>query len=1560
MKHMTRMAVSLSMAMVCGAYAADLTEVVNLGNGGAYVTCRSKRIAKQDSIFNWWAQDSWTVLMPMIESVETTPIVSTTTGGVGNAIAYTERCAYYGGYVCAATYERYVNNIAVDLPATNGYVDASLEWNVYFRACGQNQNNDTPEFLGVNRVNVAAGGSVAVNHVLWPDWTPRAVGNSIQRCRFETSTPVLLATKRTSAEGRPDRSRTSDPLAIVGDPIDGINGSVSLDETDLAIPAAGLPLEFRRSYGTVLDGDASFGGVGWSHTYLWRIGESNTVYGGATNRWLVLRAGDDWHWKTLDVANGSHEIDDGWRWTWSFSNGCYEVVRPGGLRYAFNTNGMLAAIRTAASNSLALVYTNLAAGARLSQVRHSDGRALTFAYNATGLLAQVNCAFTNLGMRYEYTESGLLARADRVSGGMTQTTSYAWSDGSQVLTQRVDAAGVARVWEYQGGKGTRSYVGTNRWYETALEYGSNGLNRTHITISRGDTNVVFYQEWDPVRQKVARISARMRPQMLMSLASGSVFTNTFLYQNGDTFGVLGLNPNYQSEVLTQLGHDGNPTAGWSGTEYTRDDYGRIVTAEERAGALDGQAYSKVSLAYDSAGRLTNSSYGYRSVPTAAWSWEWDTNEDVISSITDPESHKAEWDYTNGLVSVERSFPVTGVPVETRYSYTTNGLLASVTNANGHWVRFEHDAYGYPTTVSAQAGPTNWMTWDVLGHLKEIRLPSTEYTTNEPPTMVPRVISFDPDELGRVRMMTWPDGRSETFAFDGIGNVTNHVDAAGRTTQFAWLPTRKLASTTRYLTGASNQAATVGMEYDQQMNVVKVRDELERAVETYQFDLQDRPVKVTNVETQEMAVTYGLGDMVSQLGRFDGSSVSFSYDEGARLKTLVYPDATLDFSYLKNGLLLTASTSLGTVSNSYDGANRLILAQGTGPTLQSSTVTYQLDAVGNPTNTQAAGLGYEVRRTFDAGERISALAAGGVGATFAYNNVNGLLASMTYTNGIVCGYGYDELDRLTSMTWRDASNNVLRSRGYSYTLAGMINRVEMESGERVEYTYDSLDRLTSEKRMDPYGQTLTHDLYEYDLAGNRTKKSILDGAGNPLLTVNYGLSTGNRLASWSVAETDLVGQVDVAGVSSEVIGTNDRFGWLYVSNLTSGTSIKPYTSGTNFWTYDLTVGLGTQKVVAAIRDEAGNTTRVTNEVFLTVVTNGAYQYSDAGCVTNIAYKGKDYSSTISLTWDGQYQLTAVATNGTTAERHGYDALGRRVWMWDAANGTNWMVYDGAQVVADVNSSGGLVRSYVWGPGIDNVLSMTTYGITTNTYYALKDHLGSVLALTDAAGQIVEQYRYDAWGRTTLFDASGKSLSASAVGNRYCWQGREYSFKTGLYYFRARWYDPITGRWLSNDPIGISGGLNQYVFCADNPVNRTDPTGQMSPILVKVITGTILGGISGGAGGFVFSVPEGAAWDVVSGSLSGAAGGGLGSLFGPILGGAVGGAVDVAVNELLRGQKLDKGKVFLGAGVGLGSGLIGSALGDGYGILPALVNGFTFGIADKILDLADKKPVQRTCP
>ena len=67
-----------------------------------------------------------------------------------------------------------------------------------------------------------------------------------------------------------------------------------------------------------------------------------------------------------------------------------------------------------------------------------------------------------------------------------------------------------------------------------------------------------------------------------------------------------------------------------------------------------------------------------------------------------------------------------------------------------------------------------------------------------------------------------------------------------------------------------------------------------------------------------------------------------------------------------------------------------------------------------------------------------------------------------------------------------------------------------------------------------------------------------------------------------------------------------------------------------------------------------------------------------------------------------------------------------------------------------------------------------------------------------------------------------------------QGREYSFATGFYYFRARWYDPVTARWLSKDPIGITGGLNLYAFCGSNPINLVDPLGLSDEDRIMAIT------------------------------------------------------------------------------------------------------------------------------
>jgi RHS repeat-associated protein len=215
----------------------------------------------------------------------------------------------------------------------------------------------------------------------------------------------------------------------------------------------------------------------------------------------------------------------------------------------------------------------------------------------------------------------------------------------------------------------------------------------------------------------------------------------------------------------------------------------------------------------------------------------------------------------------------------------------------------------------------------------------------------------------------------------------------------------------------------------------------------------------------------------------------------------------------------------------------------------------------------------------------------------------------------------------------------------------------------------------------------------------------------------------------------------------------------------------------------------------------------------------YTHDNAGNVSRIVRNG----TTLDLVWNLQGQLLAVTNDGVLAESYTYDPLGRRL-STTTGGATVFHAYNGDECVADIDASGKLLRSYTWGQGIDNLLAMTVYSPSaTNTYYAVKDHLGSIQALVNATGAVVESYRYDAYGNTTILSSDLSPLTSSQLGNRYMFQGREYSATTGLYNFRARWYDSQTGRWLSNDPIGISGGLNLYEFCGNNPIMYTDPSG-----------------------------------------------------------------------------------------------------------------------------------------
>ena len=182
-----------------------------------------------------------------------------------------------------------------------------------------------------------------------------------------------------------------------------------------------------------------------------------------------------------------------------------------------------------------------------------------------------------------------------------------------------------------------------------------------------------------------------------------------------------------------------------------------------------------------------------------------------------------------------------------------------------------------------------------------------------------------------------------------------------------------------------------------------------------------------------------------------------------------------------------------------------------------------------------------------------------------------------------------------------------------------------------------------------------------------------------------------------------------------------------------------------------------------------------------------------------------------------QVTLPGTGGTVSFR--YDPFGRRIQKISPTT-TSIFAYDGANLVETVNSNGAVVARYTQGRNVDEPLAMQR-GSTTSFYEA--DALGSITSLSNATGALAQTYTYDSFGNQTA--------SSGSLTNFFRYTGREFDTETNLYYNRARYLDPSTGKFLSEDPVRYLGGSNFYDYARNNTPDLADPLG-LSPVCTWV--------------------------------------------------------------------------------------------------------------------------------
>jgi|GEM_PF-2313678 len=186
-----------------------------------------------------------------------------------------------------------------------------------------------------------------------------------------------------------------------------------------------------------------------------------------------------------------------------------------------------------------------------------------------------------------------------------------------------------------------------------------------------------------------------------------------------------------------------------------------------------------------------------------------------------------------------------------------------------------------------------------------------------------------------------------------------------------------------------------------------------------------------------------------------------------------------------------------------------------------------------------------------------------------------------------------------------------------------------------------------------------------------------------------------------------------------------------------------------------------------------------------------------------------------TWNARNQLVDIASNGSSQLHFSYDAMGRRVSKNIQTASATTYLYDGISTVQETQD--GKTNPILTGLGADERFARND--VTGRTYF-LTDAINSTLALTDEAGRVRERYTYDPYGTAVLSD------TATGFSNPYQYTGREAD-AADVYFYRARYYNPVMAAFLGEDPIGFAGGqASFYAYVGNDPLMYVDPLGLWS--------------------------------------------------------------------------------------------------------------------------------------
>ncbi len=1220
---------------------------------------------------------------------------------------------------------------------------------------------------------------------------------------------------------------------------------------DLIVDAGAVSLEVKRSL-LLEPGEEGLLGTRWRLNWEKQVLAAPSVAvldeGVGQTIFHAMRDG-----RTYRAADGQKLV---------FANQHAVCTKQDGSREFYGPDGRLLAIDRRNGNKLVLKYE----GQTLVRVEGPFGTFLRFQHDQQGQLATIegsNGAVVHyqlgsptdapvtdvppLAVRYAYDDAGRLTAIEHPRSGKT-TIAYdaqnrvvrrAWADGAKDEYAYDDSA---RTWKHTDPSG---HVTTTFWqqdrlaagvqdplgYLTKMEYDAMGRT-TRVAGPTGESIQFTYDYLGRVAQ--INDSVRGPTQFLYEGEShrASVQINSGGHVERQSFDAQG------NLVAAQSG------AATIGAQVEYDAHGLAKTMTR----ADGQ---QVAIEYDSQGRVSR----LTDVAGGATQLQYDRLGNVIREI-DPRGAVTARAYDEHGRLVQQTDPTGGV---TRMEYDQRGLLIKTIDPRGGETQYTYDVRGRLVSETDPAGRVHKWIYTPDGRLASVESPGQGNQT------------YKYDGAGNTIGMVDALGGGVASVYDPKGRLLAVIDSGGGRRQFSYSAAGQL------IEEITPSGAKRRYGYDEQGRRVRVIDDAGN-VTRYVYNKQGRVGMVLPPSGPVRRLTYDEHGQVTQVKSGEQVVTRYGYDAlGRRIKETDAAGLTITYQYDKAGNLIQQQDNLGAQSQvEYDLAGRPVsVVDATGAKSQSKydqvgnriamtnptghetrfaytpagelaeviaangdRVRLEYGAQGRPTTVHLPGggtqqveynpLGMPVRSTdaagstqvakYDANGRVVELTDPNGQITKLSYDQAGRLVRKQFADDMAIDYTYDAQNRLTSlddgkfpvrMTYDRRGNRtkieyptIKRTLVYEFDEADRMTAFVDSEGQRTTYRYDALDRLiaietpgagTFQLAYDIGGRvtSLTYPngvrgIFQYDVTGRATKMAYVHAAQKVV-------------AGWKHqhdADGNCVETVESGGPTQRF--AYDPSGQLIEETLPDGQQVQyTYAPGGN-----QTIRQQGDVKIEAKYDQAGR-----------LLSSGKRKFKYDANGNLIEQTGP--SGTTRYQYNSQNQMVMVQMPDGKKIAYGYAPTGQRIWREDQT-GRTWYVGDGMHVVAQLDQDLKAAETYVHGPGTDWPLAILG---GSGARFLHADRQGSVRRVTDQDGNVAAQLDYDAFGRVVRREGDAHIP--------FQFTARSFDEATSLYYFRARYYDAHTGRFLTRDPAPgnprIPLSLNPYCYAYNNPVNLTDPLG-----------------------------------------------------------------------------------------------------------------------------------------